>query len=260
MASDSVSGRMSEAVDLIEDMFEYEGMSPSSTALAVAPSIPDALQARIRSLERTTLQSRALPTLSALEPLLPGGALKAGAVYSVAGSLSLSMAMMAAPSQSGSWCAVIGIPEFGAEAAARIGVDLDRLVLVPDPGDQWLAVTAAMVDIVGVVLTRPPRRTAASGTARLEARLRQRGALMIVDGAWPGGEAALGVVRSEWQGLGSGHGLLSARRLTVSATWRGMGARTTSIWLPDGREQIRSAEYAEPVPIRGASVDSRAQA
>ena len=47
-----------------------------------------------------------------------------------------------------------GVPEFGVEAAAQHGVDLERLVLVPRPGDQWMAVTAAIADIMGVPLVR----------------------------------------------------------------------------------------------------------
>ena len=38
------------------------------------------------------------------------------------------MALLVGPSQAGSWCAVIGMPEFGVEAAEGMGIDLDRLV------------------------------------------------------------------------------------------------------------------------------------
>src|SRR6187455_963660 len=80
--------------------------------------------------------------------------LRAGASYSV-DSATLALALMAGPSRAGGWCAVVGVLDFGAEAAAALGVDLDRTVLVPDPGEQWLEVTAALVDVATVVLVQP---------------------------------------------------------------------------------------------------------
>ncbi len=60
--------------------------------------------------------------------------LRAGGSYAV-DSATLALALMAGPSRAGSWCAVVGVGDFGAEAASALGVDLDRTVLVPDPGD-----------------------------------------------------------------------------------------------------------------------------
>ena len=153
------------------------------------------LQARIHSMQATTLDERALPTLPALASVLPGGALRQGSVYSVAGSMTLAMAMLAAPSAGGAWCGVVGVPDFGVEAAARLGIELERLVLAPSPGDQWLTVTAALVDVLTVVVTRPPRRVGDADAARLSARLRQRGATLVVLGDWPQSEATLRAAR-----------------------------------------------------------------
>lgn len=238
---------MSGAIDLIEGMFEYEGMV-SSVGVQVEPRhAPDGedLRARIRALERSRLPDRTLPTHPALAPLLPGGALKEGAIYSVTGSLSLATALMTAASAAGSWCAVVGIPEFGVEAASGGGIDLDRLVLVPHPGDQWLRVTAALIDVVALVLTRPT----VPGFSRLEARLRQRGATMITLGDWPGSAASLRVSAAEWQGLEAGHGVLRRRRATVTAQWRGRDQRSTTLWLPDSTGKP-AATGTGAMPIR----------
>ena len=81
------------------------------------------LQSRIRQMQATKLESRTLQTHPALAPLLPGGSLKAGAAYSVRGSTTLLMAMLAGPSAAGAWCGVVGMPDFGAEAAGRFGID-----------------------------------------------------------------------------------------------------------------------------------------
>ena len=91
----------------------------SNTALASVP----ALRERIRQLQTPTLDTRVLPTHPVIGRLLPGGALKEGATYSVDRSLTLLMLLLAAPSAAGAWCGVIGVPEFGVEAAAGFGVE-----------------------------------------------------------------------------------------------------------------------------------------
>lgn len=232
-------------------MFDHGGVSSPALAAPAPESDVDRigeLQARIRQMQATKLDTRLIPTHPAIARLLPGGGLQQGAAYSVERSAMLLMALLAAPSAAGSWCAVVGVPEFGVEAASRFGIDLDRLVLVPHPGDQWLAVTAAVADVMGVVVTRPPKRASDSTIARLSARLRQRGTTMLVLGAWPQTEAMLSLSQSEWHGIGTGHGHLTAREVTVTVTHRAAGRpRSVRLWLPDEREQIRAAE-----PVRGA--------
>ena len=178
------------------------------------------LQARIRAMQSTKLDSKALDTSPTVAGLLPGGSLKAGVAYTVEGSTSLAMALMAGPSQAGAWCGVVGVPTFGTEAAAAAGVDLERLALVPYPGDQWLPVTAALADVLTVVVVRPPMMPSDGTVARLMSRLRERGTTLVVLGRWPGAEARLEVTRSAWNGLGEGHGYLRSRQLTVGVTSR----------------------------------------
>ncbi len=212
-----------------------------------------ALKQRISSMQATKLETRALPTLPALSDILPSGALKQGAAYSVENSTTLVMALLAGPSQSGAWCGVVGLPDFGAEAAARFGIDLERLVLVPSPGDQWLTVTAALVDVLTVVVAKPPLRTSDAEVARLGARLRQRGCTLIVVGGWPQSEASLRIDSSRWTGLGQGHGSLAGREVTVTSAGRTGFDRpkTASLWLPDAGQEFRTVERTRPaiVPV-----------
>jgi hypothetical protein len=158
------------------------------------------------------------------------------------------MSLMAGPSAAGTWCAVIGLPSFGVEAAAATGIDLERLVLVPDPGPDWLTVTAAMADVAGVLITAAPGRIAPSDAARLAARLRQREAALIVLGPWPQSDATLRVTESSWSGLGAGHGYLRRRRLTVSSML-GQGSvgrpRTAQLTLPLGSAESRVPQHAD---------------
>jgi len=195
---------------------------PSSAAALLSPRGDEVreLQARIRSMQATKLDSRALDTSPTVAGLLPGGSLKTGVAYTIEGSTSLAMALMAGPSAAGAWCGVVGVPTFGTEAAAAAGVDLERLALVPYPGDQWLPVTAALADVLTVVVVRPPLPPSDGTVARLMGRLRERGTTLIVLGRWPGAEARLEVTRSAWNGLGDGHGYLRSRQLTVGVTSR----------------------------------------
>ncbi|WP_394770886.1 hypothetical protein [Lacisediminihabitans sp.] len=230
-------------------MFEYGDVNHSAaTALAPSGALSGArtterqsienLQARIRQMQATKLDSRTIPTHPAIAGLLPGGGLKQGVAYSVDRSATLLMALLAAPSAAGTWCGVVGVPEFGVEAAAGFGIDLDRLVLVPHPGDQWLAVTAAVADVLGVVVARPPRRASDASVSRLTARLRQRGTTLLVLGPWPQSEAMLSLSESSWSGIGQGNGHLSARQVTVTVTSRAGRPRSARLWLPDPHEQF----------------------
>ena len=208
------------------------------------------LQDRIRQMQGTRLETRSLPTHPAIASLLPGGALQQGGAYSVERSSTLIMALLAGPSAAGSWCGVVGMPEFGVEAAAGYGIDLERLVLVPHPGDQWLQVTAAIADVMTVVVTRPPKQASDGQVARLAARLRQRGATLIVLGAWPQTEAMLSITESNWSGIGHGHGHLTAREVTVTVSTRTNGRpRSARLWLPD--REARFSTAGSPVVTLG---------
>lgn len=228
-------------------MFEYVRVSPFAATLASpAPGREqvEALQARIRAMQATGLETRGLATHPAIAGLLPGGAVQAGATYSVQDSMTLVMAMLAGPSAAGAWCAVIGMPDFGAEAAARFGIDLQRLVLIPSPGDQWLAVTAAVVDVVTVVVVQPDAAVSDAAAARLSGRLRARGATLIVCGPWPRTEATLTISESRWGGLGQGHGYLSSRQVTVRVAGARGVPRGERLWLPDAEEKFRAGRHS----------------
>ncbi len=242
---------MSVAIDIFECMFEHGGMSPANPAVASREEhgreTVRELQERIRQMQATKLDTRSIPTLEAFAELLPGGALKQGASYSVEGSLTLLMALLAGPSAAGSWCGVVGVPEFGIEAAAGFGIDLDRVAFVPHPGEHWLTVSAALADVLSIVVLRPAKRVGDGVAARLAARIRQRESTLIVLGPWPQSEAVLSLSESRWTGLGDGHGYLSARRVTVTVAGRSGRPRSRGLWLPDAEQRFRSASpYREP--------------
>lgn len=212
------------------------------------------LRAQLERVQGRRLDAPVLPVHPALATLLPGGGLRPGAAYSLSRSTSLLLGLLAQPSQSGSWCGVVGMPRLGAEAAERLGVDLSRLVLIPEPGPRWLAVTATVAEVLPVVAVRPAGRAPDGEISRLAARLRDRGAVLLVQGPWPQAEAVLELDAPEWTGVGRGHGYLSGRTVTITASSRRWPrARRARVLLPDATGAIAVA--AEAVPTLAAVPD-----
>ncbi|MDT4994132.1 MAG: hypothetical protein QOH97_4024 [Actinoplanes sp.] len=174
----------------------------------------------------------------------PGGAVPAGwssarapgdsPAVVAGGSTSLLLALLAAASRAGSWCAVVGVPALGALAAAESGIVLDRLALIPHPGPEWPTVVAALIDGVDVVVVAVPGPIAPTIASRLVARARQRGCVLMPYGQWAGADVNLQVVHGVWEGLGAGHGRLRRREVRITARGRGAAARPKEItmWMP----------------------------
>lgn len=163
--------------------------------------------------------------------LFPEGGLKRGATVGIApgpGATSLALALIAGPSAEGSFCAVVGVPDLGIVAAANCGVELSRLALVPSPGPKWATVVAALLDGLDVVVLRPPCVARPAEARRLEARARERGAVLVVLSCpgWPGRpELRLEVTGQAWRGLGEGFGYLAGHELEVEVFGRGAASR-----------------------------------
>ncbi|GGO86312.1 hypothetical protein GCM10011584_08320 [Nocardioides phosphati] len=199
-----------------------------TAALDLAPDLA-ALRARIQRLEGAGAPGD-VTGFGVPEPLrsaFPTG-LRAGATYAVTGSLTLALVLLAEACSQGAWSAVVGLPGLGLEVAARMGLDLERTLLVPAPGEQWATVVAALAEIVPVVLARPVR-LAPTEASRLTARLRERGCTLLLTeppaATWSGVQATLHASPAGWRGLGAGHGCLLERRLAVEVQQR-TGRRT----------------------------------
>jgi hypothetical protein len=222
----------------------------SVAALDQRHSVVEQLRARVAAMEHKPA-GEPVPTLPGLTDIVP---LHAGATYAV-DSASLAFALAAGASRAGEWVGFAGCADFGAEAAAELGIELSRTVLVPDPGEHWLEVTAALVDVLRVVVLRPPASVDERTAGLLDSRLRTRSAVLVVHGEWPRVEARLSVEDSAWSGPASGPGHLLGRRarlvvrrgarppLTADLAWPGVHRVE-----PDAARQVH--EIRQPVDGR----------
>lgn len=183
-------------------------------------------------------RDRCVPVAPPLAELLPEGGLRRGHVVACTGpaATSLALALVAPAASAGAWIAAIGLPELGIEAAAELGVPLERLVVV-DGGRspaQWAERVAAAADGFELVLTAPPLGAERTGR-QVRQRVQARGVVMVTVAAWAtfGCDVELGTAAPDWVGLGDGYGCLLGRRLTVTAGGRRVPRpRSTDLWLP----------------------------
>jgi hypothetical protein len=243
-------GQEDRWIDGIEHMFEHGEMARSLTLAGEKspehPTVPtlEHLRSRIAGMQ-DGVPRLPLPTHPALADLVQ---LRTGGAYQV-DRASLGMALLAAPSAEGCWTAVVGAADFGIEAADELGVDLTRTILVPDPGDQWVEATAALVDVVSVVLLRPPFEVSARTSGKIAARLRKRSSALVVWGEWPGAEARLSVLGSTWSGASGGHGRLRARKVVLGVQHGSAPVRRTELWFPSSEEPLARVEQASGATV-----------
>lgn len=183
----------------------------SATVLEPGRPVVDQLRERVTAMQGGPTRLP-VPTHPAVADLLQ---LRTGGSYGV-DSASLALALAAGASATGEWVGFAGWPDFGAEAAASLGIDLSRTVLVPDPGESWLEIAAALVDVLRVVVLRPTVAVDARSAGVLDARLRSRASVLVVWGQWPRVEARLSLEQARWTGPQDGHARLQERRANLT--------------------------------------------
>lgn len=181
-----------------------------------------------------------------LAEVLPRGGIPAGSVVGLTGAggtTSLLFTLLAAPPNA--WSALVGMPDVGLLAAAELGVELDRVALIPDPGPDLLQVLSILADGVDIIAVAPVRSAVGIGAtpARmrvLTARLRQSGAVLLVAGRMPGADLVLDCRVEGWTGMGRGHGRLRHRELVVEVSGRGAAGRSRSavMYLHSDRSKV----------------------
>jgi hypothetical protein len=209
----------------------------------------------------TMTHQRLLPTLPGVRDLLLDGGLRRGSSVAVAGAgtTSLALALAAGPSAAGAWCAVVGTPPLGLVAASELGVVLERFPLIAATGRAWTRALSVALEAFDVVLAWPVRGVSSGEARRLTSLGRERGSVLVLcGGGWPERpDLRLEAIRSEWLGLGDGHGRLLARRIHVRIQGRGSASlpRNRTLWLPGPDGVIAPVVDAEIEGTAAASPD-----
>lgn len=245
-----------------------------------------------------------VPVPEPLSGLLPGGLHRgeAAALTTRHGELPgeqhpdyLALALLAEALNAGLWCAVVGVPDLGlgalagmlgpalpaapvpgsaATRAALRQAALDRLLMVPDPGDQWAEAVAVLAAGVDLLLVRPATPVSTHIANRVDARLRPlrprrspkphtgttHAAALLVIGGWPSARLSMHVARADWTGLDgigptAGTGRLTGCRATVVAQgWATAGRpRAARLWLPDANGSVRALSDSPRIPVSSSS-------
>ena len=205
----------------------------------------------------TLARQRTLPVVDPLVPLLPDGGLARGRTVACRGvaATSLTLALAAAATDAGAWLAVVDVPWLGVEAAAELGVPLERLVRVePAGGDAtaWADLVAAVLDGFELVVTRVPRRINAAVLRRVQSRLQAREGVLLAVGD-PGplrADMTMEASTPRWDGVEHGAGHLRGRRVTVVASGRRIPRpRRAELWLPGPGGVVTAALSSAGSPV-----------
>ncbi len=204
----------------------------------------------------TPARDRCLPVEPALARLFPDAGLRRGHVIGCGGiaARTLGLAVATRAVVDGAWLAVVGIDDFGVEAAVELGIPAERVVTVAASSQhEWAERVAAAADGFELILTVPPPG-AARAMRKVRQRLQARGSVLVtvpptavLTGGTSGSVFGDGVDieinadGGDWVGIGDGHGRLTARRVEITASGRRVPRPVTlGCWLPgpDGRIDI----------------------
>lgn len=203
-------------------MFDFVS---APTALERARAALQSVERRVGVEHRDQVVTLAAPEPAPLTELLPGSDLPSGVAVTVRASASL-MCWLLGATQHDRWVALVGWPELSPVALAEAGVDLERVVVVPDVGGRGAAVLAALLDGVEIVVAGPRVALTASERRRLLARARQRDVTLVSPSVWEGAALVLDVGQARWSGPDRGDHWLREARLSVVRRSRADGAGT----------------------------------
>lgn len=243
------TARAAHALAALRKAEQRTGATPVTTSVTPSTTTP---------VQDSAPQLAPRPALSVptqLRSLLPGG-LRRGSVVQITGSTALMLETIAAASTEELWTAIVGQPHIGILAAAETGVDLARLILVPQPGPDAILALSALLDGVDILVVGPEVALLPSDRRRLIARARERGTVIIATAVWPGAQIELSVTGVRWRGLGAGTGRLQSRELRVERAGRGSAAQwaQVEIVLPTGALPDDTTD--EPEHIDTAHIDT----
>lgn len=226
---------------------------PVSVSSSAVPTVQE-LAERIRPV--ALAREAVVPVVEALRPLLPDIGLIRGSTLTIGGigATSLALSLLAGPSQSGSWVAIVGLDDLAPVAVLEAGLDTDRVAFI-DPGssERLADVAAALIGAVDVVVLDARLPITASACRRLTSRCRERGSILVVvspgrerSTQWPV-DRSFSTSDTQWEGVGCGHGHLRSRSMRVDVGGRGRASRRRQheLLLPaaDGGVAVIEAQH-----------------
>jgi hypothetical protein len=210
----------------------------------------------------TPARERTIPVEPALSPLFPDGGLQRGHVVGCQGvaARSAALALTVRAVSDGAWLAVVGIDDFGIEAATEFGIPAGRVVAIAAVTPQeWAERIAAAADGFELILAVPPsgaERMMPTAMRRVRQRLHARGSVLVLvprgagNNGFTGVDVEIAATGGEWLGIGAGHGRLIARRVGVRSSGRRVPRPiTVDCWLPgpDGRVDVVQTGWVDVV-------------
>lgn len=176
--------------------------------------------------------SDSLPVAKALQPIIPDGVLVRGRTVLCSGDAAMSTALLmaSAPTQTGSWLAVVGVSDFGLVSACEQGVALQRTVLVTPTSNKkdWTSTVAAVADGFDVVMLEVPREVSESDARRIQTRIQaRRNVLVLVETSRHATrrsvfqpDVVLHTMTTKWDGIEHGAGYVQGRLIDVTVSGR----------------------------------------
>lgn len=146
------------------------------------PPLPAALVATRRP--ATMASDRVLPLCEPWLSAVNDHGIRRGAYVAViarsgTGGLSVLWHFLAPLTQQGYWVGVIGVDDPGVLAMSEYGIDIQRVLFVPRPGDGWADIAGDFLEGLDVVVVRAPGRPASAVGRRLTARAREQRAVLV---------------------------------------------------------------------------------
>jgi hypothetical protein len=164
-----------------------------------------------------------LPVPAELAAILPGGGLARQAVTEVSDCPPLIVEFITQTTAQGGHVGVIGWPDLSLAGVVERG-DLERVIVVPEPGPDPLAVIGVLVEGLDLVVAHwpVPAELPPARARPLLARLREGVSVLVLVGAWVASPSLrLSAEVITFRGIGAGTGRIRGVDIAVRVEMKG---------------------------------------
>ena len=199
--------------------------------------------------EQVADDSETLMVEGGLSTVLPNGGLPRRAVTHFSDTPALVVELIAKVAGAGGRVGVVGWPELSYAGINREA--LERVIAVPDPGIEDLAVAGVLAEGLDLVVlrTRSPLTLTPVRARPLLARIRKGdAALVCVNVAVPSPALTVTGIVAEFRGIGRGTGRITGIELDVRAQAKGYRAASARVVLGAGEPEVVDKRKLRAVP------------